>query len=162
MSFLRSLSKNLLFSFHFNIREFQFSPILGAGSCLNSLISFIFFLSYLPGLIRFLDGPLFNFSPLAVSLQTLIQATLRSLLNSCTGLRNASLFAGSSMCVVFSVWRVKPSGTATDLGGDNDAECTDIERQNSNLLYLKARQACRPRKSNFDRIFACQYHETRV
>jgi hypothetical protein len=48
------------------------------------------------------------------SLQTRIAATLRSLLNSCTGLRNASLLDGSSMWDVFSVWSVKPSGTVIE------------------------------------------------
>ena len=52
---------------------------------------------------------LFSSSP-----QTRIAATLRSLLNSCTGLRNASLLDGSSMWDVFSVWSVKPSGTVIE------------------------------------------------
>ena len=50
------------------------------------------------------------------SLHTRIAATLRSLLNSCTGLRKASLLDGSSMWDVFSVWSVKPSGTVIVFG----------------------------------------------
>jgi len=50
------------------------------------------------------------------SLQTRIVATLRSLLNSCTGLRKASLLDGSNMWDVFSVWSVKPSGTVIEFG----------------------------------------------
>jgi len=54
---------------------------------------------------------LFSSSP-----QTRIVATLRSLLNSCTGLRKASLLDGSNMWDVFSVWSVKPSGTVIEFG----------------------------------------------
>ena len=50
------------------------------------------------------------------SLHTRMAATLRSLLNSCTGLRKASLLDGSSMWDVFSVWSVKPSGTVIEFG----------------------------------------------
>jgi hypothetical protein len=41
-----------------------------------------------------------------------MHATLKSLLNSWTGFRKASLFSGSKMCDVFSVWSLKPGGTS--------------------------------------------------
>lgn len=41
-----------------------------------------------------------------------MHATLKSLLNSCTGFRKASLLSGSKMCDVFSVWSLKPGGTS--------------------------------------------------
>lgn len=53
----------------------------------------------------------FFFSSLAKALHVWIQATLRSLLNSWTGFRNASLLFGSKIWEVFSVWSRKPSGT---------------------------------------------------
>lgn len=49
------------------------------------------------------------------SLHVMIQATLRSRLNSCTGFRKASLVEGSKMCDVFSVCNVKPSGIVIEL-----------------------------------------------
>jgi hypothetical protein len=55
------------------------------------------------------------------SLHTRMAATLRSLLNSCTGLRKASLLDGSSMWDVFSVWSVKPSGIVIDFSGGSSA-----------------------------------------
>ena len=51
-----------------------------------------------------------------ISLHVRIHAMLRSRLNSCTGLRNASS-AASKRCVVFSVCSRRPSGTVIEVAG---------------------------------------------
>lgn len=103
-SFLRSAHNNSLFSFFF---PFPSAPRLAAFS--------IFSLHFL------------SFPALSSSLQTRMHATLISLLNSCTGFKNASSVAGRRMRALFSVCRVKPSGIVTGTPSDALDELAAIE-----------------------------------
>lgn len=78
---------------------------------LNSLDSPLILLSDFFSFFSCICFHLASFARSNSSLQTRIQATLRSRLNSCTGFRNAPLSFGRRMCEVFSVCKLNPSGT---------------------------------------------------